>query len=243
LLDTSKSVGDRTVYWKNDKVVIDDGGVYVVMKRFNVIKGGQKDLPESSRDHRYRNPSLCVDALNYMSRLGEEFEVHGVRPPDVARLDKAGNWVTLRDHITKFLSDNHNTMQPRVSLSLQFARVEAMRGYLNLKRSEFSAESPFGKFLDDMHAAKRENESDDVNAYMELLGWLEKDRNCGVKDKDARQLERVIEKMHKLYPLLALISPGSINNKTSSHLVEYITLVDNEHGTAQEVFDAEAVTA
>jgi hypothetical protein len=243
LLDTNRSGSDRTVYWKNDKVIIDDGGVYVVMKRFGVIKGGQKDLSDNSRDHRYRCPSSCVEALNYMWLLGEELEVHGVRPADVARLDKAGNWITLRDHVTKFLSDNRNTMQPRVMSSLQFARVEATRGYLNLKRSEFSDESPFGKFLDAMRSAKNENDSADVKAYMDLTGWLGKDRDCDVKERDARELERLVEKMHQIYPLLALIAPTHIHNKTSNHLVEYITLLDNEHGTAQEVLDAEAVTA
>lgn len=240
---------DYSTYWANEKVDVNDGGIYLVMNRFGVIKGGKKDLPKEIRgyDRDFRNPQSCISPVNCLDVLGEEIVVFGVRPSDVERLKKAGNWQTLKDYVQDYMKEHADDYMPRVTKSLQFAAVEGCRGFLKLKRDEFSDDSPFGKFIDSLYEAKKENENKEVKAYIELCAWAGKEANTQVKKRDSDKLANAHDKLRDIYPLLNLVVPSSIDGKTAGNLTEYIQLVDqnrvSQNAPVPEIFDAEEVTA
>lgn len=239
---------DKGSYWSNAKVNIYDGGVYLVMHRFGIITGGQRDLPQKAGyDRSYRDPASCASAVALLETLDEAPEVYGIRTADSARLKDVGGWVTLREHITSYVKNTIDDMKPRLARALSCAKVEPYHGYLKLKRSDFSDDSLFGKFFDALHSAKKDNESKEVKAYMQLLMWLERPPEKEVKAKDAKALTLAFNRIKQIYPLLDLVSAYSIDTKTSLHLTEYITLIDERRVRDEEdeveIFDGEEATA
>jgi len=246
---TPKSNTGKNSYWNNAKVNIYDGGIYLVMHRFGIIKGGQKDLPQVMKnyDRQYRSPDSCATVMALMKTLDEEPEVYGIRTADSARLKKVGGWITLHEHVTKYVKDTIDDMKPRLARALSYAEVSHCHAYLRLKRSDFNDDSLFGKFFDALYAARKDNESKEVKSYMELLSWLERPTDKEVKVKDAKALASAFNHIKRIYPLLNLVAAHTIDTKTSHHLTEYIVLIDEkrdrESGDEVEIFDGEEATA
>jgi hypothetical protein len=142
------------------------------------------------------------------------------------------------------LAKNSDDFLPRVTRALQFAKIDVCRGFLKLKRNEFNDDSPFGKFRDALFEAMRDTDSKEVVAYVALCDWAYKPVASQIEAAEIAKLDKAYGKLQEVYPLLKIISPGSIDGKTIGHLTEYIQLLDDNRkaGAFKEIFDAKEAT-
>lgn len=71
-------------YWDTTDISIEDGGVYVELKRYNCV-----------HDDKTVGPDVVGQIINAMSKIGYPIKVYGVRPSVAKQFRESDNWVDI----------------------------------------------------------------------------------------------------------------------------------------------------
>ena len=224
-----KERSGRQDYWKNVKVDLADGGLYVVMCRFFVEEGGRPQYKIHGIHQSTSHPDHCAEVIRALHLLGDDVTVYGLRPSMKERIEKEDGWQPFINYVKGYAAKNDPEWEPRVISAVQYAAFAKYKGYLKLKLTDFDNKSPFGQFLTALHNAYKEHLNSKVQAYNFVRLWLNKDVDASLKVKEKEKFAGVYRELQDVYPLLKLVSPDQIDSgKAGEHLTQYITLMDQD---------------
>lgn len=207
-----------TEHWKPADVDMKDGGVFLEISHYYCLKkvdGVEKTF----------HPKQLERFLELLHELGDKTPVYGVRPADVERLQKHGQWVHF-DTFLKELLESHKGLLEQVKLIKEYQALnsDAQRAVQLTEKAGFSDTSPFGQLASAIKEAHKATQNKKANAFMKLCETFGVHQ---VKESDA--LNKAKSKVFALYPLLNHISWWQTHDtKFVSSIVEYVNAVDGQ---------------
>tara|TARA_R110000765_G_scaffold259501_2_gene359683 strand:+ start:1278 stop:3416 length:2139 start_codon:yes stop_codon:yes gene_type:complete len=196
-------------YWKSTEVDFDDGGVYVEISRYRVVRGDGENMAPSE---------LKAYIKQIEGQQGEEADgltVYGVKTAVVKRYEDHPDWISLDDMATDLV--NSHTVEMN-NLGIANANKKVLSGFDNKESWNIMAKFDLGVAINDFSSV--------VSAMFVCQTYIEENSElrqlafrCGVKisgvpsfkEEELQQLEKDVFELHPMIKVLIAASNGMHN--------------------------------
>src|SRR3990167_9550770 len=197
--------------WEKNDVEIKNGGVYI-----NFFRG----QPLHDNGTLFDLSTLIKVMMNI--RLFSNFDLYGVRPKDISKLEKYKNWISLEKYIEKIISQNEDLRKDAELLS-EYVLIDSniinfIRGLADLcKKSNFIQE-----FKNNVENVKKSENNNKYKCFKYLNKIIMK-----WKINNQNGFMALIEKIYNKYPLLRNATQHN-NTIDKKHYADYVNMIEEK---------------
>ena len=220
-LDYSEREGD---FWDNVEVDLDEGGIYVDVKRYKWSNGND-----------YASPESLADVVRTLKGLGKAPEaVYGLRSGLADKVSDDENWVELRDYCVEVFEgikhDYVSAKRSQIYDRIDFGDLEK-KWFEKLEGSSFAVNSPFGSVVEELKAYRSYSKDNDKHKFFfRLLNRMPKNITKDLPEIDvdgvAEKMTKKVNNLEKEYPILEHLHEGYSDNGLYKLVFDYVNLID-----------------
>jgi hypothetical protein len=206
-------------YWKPIDIDLSVGGIYTEINYFRFKYPGKEE---------FLHPCDLRDLLRLLASFdgGKQVKLYGVRPVDVHKLLRHGDWISLDRFVENVIEKNKHLLR-EVELSIQACNLHDTKMVV-LDGQTFASHSPAGNYVSCLKEAVRCYNSSIARSYSRLLSLVGKTPYSVESGAEgAFALVKHREGIYQLYPLLQYLN-WNTSSEFVSVVMDYINILDTQ---------------